>query len=132
MGLYGASEGGLIAFRVAARAKNIAYGITISAPAVPHYQLMDTILKSLAINTGLKEIQIEKLVVFNRLVSDLVRTHNTIDFAELEQKVAVWNDPGWSQLISLLRKRTDQNREATEESFIKIAQKWEGRGVVPW
>lgn len=38
IGLYGASEGGTIVFRATSRSKNIAFGITISAPAVPHYQ----------------------------------------------------------------------------------------------
>ena len=54
IGLYGASEGGSIVFRATSRSKNIAFGITISAPAVPHYQHIDSIIKSLSINTGLK------------------------------------------------------------------------------
>ena len=126
IGLYGGSEGGLIVFRAASRSKSIAFGIAISAPAVPHFKHMDSIVRTTCTATGLKGLQLEKLVTFNRLSGYLVRGHNTIDSDELEKTVAEWNDPGWSQLISLLQKRTDHNRDATKESFIAIAEKWEG------
>lgn len=126
IGLYGVSEGGSIVFRATSLSKDIAFGISVSAPAVPHYKHMEILTRSLVANTGLTRVQIDKLVTFNRLISDLFRDHSTINYDELEKTIAVWNDPGWSQLLSLVQQRTNSNREATKESFITIAQKWEG------
>ncbi len=126
IGLYGGSEGGSIVFRATSLSKNIAYGITISAPAVPNYQHINFLVKSLSTNSGLKGVQIEKFVTFNHLVFDLVQNYSTINYDELEKTVAAWNDVGWSQILSLVQKRTDRNREATKESFITQAQRWNG------
>jgi dienelactone hydrolase len=126
IGLYGASEGGSIVFRAASLSKGIAFGIAISAPVVPNFKHMEGLTRSLAASTGLKGVELEKLVTFNRLVYELTQAHNTTDFDEVETTVAAWDDPGWSQLISLLQERTVSNQEATREFFITIAQKWEG------
>ncbi len=126
VGLYGASEGGLVVFRAAARPKGIAFGIAIASPTAPEYEDTNFTVESLATSCGLKGADVERLVTFNHLACDLVRNHSTINFVELERKVAEWNEPGWSQLLSLVQKRTDRNREATKDSFIAIAQKWNG------
>jgi alpha-beta hydrolase superfamily lysophospholipase len=125
IGLYGASEGGSIVFRAAALSKDVAFGIAVSAPAVPHYEVMNLQAKLLAANTGLTGVQLEQLVTFNYLAADLVRGRSTINYEELEKTVAAWNDPGWNELITLLRQRTSNNQEATKESFIAVAQRWE-------
>ena len=126
VGLYGASEGGLVVFRAAARPKGIAFGIAIASPTAPDFEDTNFTVQSLATACGLNGADVEKLVTFNHLACDLVRNHSTINFAELDKKVAEWNEPGWSQLLSLVQKRTDRNREATKDSFIAIAQKWNG------
>jgi pimeloyl-ACP methyl ester carboxylesterase len=126
IGLYGVSEGGSIVFRAASLSKDIAFGVAVSAPAVPHYQVMNSLIKTLSTNTGLEGVEIEKLVTFNLLLSDLVQNRSALNYAELERTVAAWNDPGWKELISLVRNKTDRNREATIESYITLAQRWEG------
>ena len=126
IGLYGASEGGVVVFRAASQAKNVAFGITISAPAIPDFKHLEAAVRMLCEGTGLKGAQLEKLVTFNLLTGDLVRSQNRPDYADLEKTIAKWNDPSWNQLLSILQKKGDHNLEETKESFIEIAQKWEG------
>jgi pimeloyl-ACP methyl ester carboxylesterase len=126
VGLYGASEGGLVVFRVASRPESIAFGIAISAPAVPYFKHIYSHVRTMCAATGLEGMQLEKLVMFNRLAGYVVGGNVLLEPEELKKTVADWNDPSWSQLISLLENRTDDNRTASRESFIAIAQKWEG------
>jgi alpha-beta hydrolase superfamily lysophospholipase len=126
IGLYGASEGGLVVFRAASRSKNIAFGVATSAPAVPYFKHIYSHVRTMCAATGLKGIQLEKLVMFNRLLGYLIREHDLSESEELAKTVAEWHDPIWSQLISLLKNRTKDNRKATRESFIAIAENWEG------
>lgn len=126
VGLYGASEGGVIVFRAASRPKGIAFGVAIAAPTAPDYQDFNSTVKSLATGYGLKGVEVEKLVTFNHLVSDLVKNHSTIDYVDVEKKVAAWNDPGWSQLLALVQNKTQGNRDSAKDAFITIAQKWNG------
>lgn len=56
----------------------------------------------------------------------MIREHDFLESEELAKTVAEWHDPIWSQLIDLLKNRTEDNRKATRESFIAIAENWEG------
>ncbi len=123
VGLYGASEGGAVVFRAASRLKTIAFGVAISAPAVGYLKHH---VRAMCAASGLKGLPLEKLVMFNCLAGYVVGGNVLLEPEELKKTVAEWNDPSWSQLISLLANRTDDNRKAHRESFIAIAQKWEG------
>ena len=125
IGLYGTSEGGVIAFRAASQSKSVAFAITISAPAVPYASGVDNKVKTLCLLSGLRGEPLEKLVTFNRLTVALALGSSKIDASELTKTVEEWNDPNWSKLISLLQKQTNENREATRDAFVEIAKKWE-------
>ncbi len=121
VGIYGASEGGVIVFRVASRLKSLPFAVAIAAPTTPDYQNINHTVESLAGDYGLQGVEIEKLVTFNHLASDLVRNHSTIDYAALKKKVAEWNDPGWSQLLSLVQKKTAGNRDTGRVFFVRAS-----------
>jgi pimeloyl-ACP methyl ester carboxylesterase len=126
IGLYGASEGGSVVFRAASLSKDIAFGISVSAPAVPHYRVMNSLIPSLSKNTGLEGVQVEKLATFNLLISDLLQNRSTINYEELQKTIAGWKDPSWNELLSLVQNKSQSNRKVTIESAITLATKWEG------
>ena len=129
IGLYGVSEGGVIAFRASSLSKSVAFGITISAPAVPYSTgvvNMDSKLKTLCMFSGLRGEKLEKLVAFNRLAAALALGGGKLR-RELTETVGQWNDPNWSKLVALLQNQNDGTREATRDAFVEIATKWESR-----
>ena len=127
IGLYGVSEGGGITFRAASQSKSVAFGITISAPAVPYSTgVMDSKLKTLCLFTGLRGEKLEKLVAFNRLAAALALGGGKLH-RELTETVGQWNDPNWSKLVALLQNQDDGTREATRDAFLEIAAKWESK-----
>ena len=128
IGLYGTSEGGEIAFRAASQSRNVAFGITISAPARSFSSGVDykvaANVKALCLLSELRGEELDKLVTFNRLTAALA-LGSKIQSSELMKTADKWNDPNWTNLISLLQKQTSDNREATRDAFVEIAKKWE-------
>ena len=125
IGLYGVSEGGVIAFRAASLSKSVAFAIAISAPAVPFESNVDNKVRTLCMLSGLQGEPLDKLVTFNRMTVALARGSNMIDAIELTKTVEEWNDPKWQSLISLLKKQSNVNRESTRDAFVEIAKEWE-------
>lgn len=125
IGLYGVSEGGVIAFRAASLSKSVAFAITISAPAVPFESNVDNKVRTLCMLSGLQGEPLDKLVTFNRMTVALARGSNMIDAIELTKTVEEWNDPKWKSLISLVKKQSNVNRESTRDAFVEIAKQWE-------
>lgn len=125
IGLYGVSEGGVIAFRAASLSKSVAFAITISAPAVPFESNVDNKVRTLCMLSGLQGEPLDKLVTFNRMTVALARGSNMIDAIELTKTVEEWNDPKWKSLISLVKKQSNVNRESTRDAFVEIAKEWE-------
>lgn len=125
IGLYGTSEGGVVTFRAASQSKSVAFGVTISAPAVPFKSVVAKKVQALCLLSGLRGTSFEKLVTFNRLTTALALGDHRIDAIELTKIVEQWNDPTWSQLIALLQKQTHDNRMATRHRFVELAEQWE-------
>lgn len=129
IGLYGASEGGVVTFRAASESKSVAFGVAISAPAVPYSTgvvNMDNKLKALCMLAGLRGEKLEKLVVFNRLAAALALGGGKFE-KELTQTVGQWNDPKWSELVALLQQQDHKNQDAIRDAFVEIAKKWESK-----
>ena len=125
IGLYGSSEGGSVTFRAAARSKSVAFGVAASAPAKSFLADIDSKVRTICLLSGLRAEKLDKLSTFNRLAVALALGHVKFDADALTKTVEKWNDPNWGKLISLLQNQTKQNREATREAFIEVAQKWE-------
>lgn len=105
IGLWGISQGASVAVMTAARSPEVAFVIPVSTSGVSGFEQMLHFARATGQAHNLPPDDIAKLVTFVELFFEQMRDTDTLDFAQMEERVRPWQERPWLDFVRAVRDR---------------------------
>ena len=105
IGVWGISQGASVAMMSAAQLPEIAFIIPVSTSGVSGFEQMLHFARATGKAHHLPPDDIAKLVTFVELFFEQMRDADTLDFAQMEERVQPWQERPWLDFVQAVKNR---------------------------
>lgn len=134
VGLWGISEGGGVVLLAAAKGKEIAFAIPVSAGiCVTPLEQSQYRIEVMGLEKGLPRDDVRKALVLREILFALLSGKDIVEWRLIRMKTARWPDEPWSELVDLTKKCREElsveEKQDMMNSLGRILGAWKSK---PW